>query len=118
MSNYLRRVTETVQDITPQSDVTVVQQQSTTDPGKVVIGFQLSQATWDRAIGAASVFAVFGGAVYIQRWYKRWQKERRLQHKRNEMARAENAVTCQNILLFMVKSETSSLKQIMLSLLQ
>jgi hypothetical protein len=88
MSNYLRRVTETVQDIAPQSDVTVVQQQSTTDPGKVVIGFQLSQATWDRAIGAASVFAVFGGAVYIQRWYKRWQKERRLQHKRNEIARA------------------------------
>ena len=88
MSNYLRRVTETVQDIAPASDVSVVQHQSSTDPGKVIIGFQLSQATWDRAIGAASVFAVVGGAVYIQRWFKRWQKQRRLAQKRDEMARA------------------------------
>ena len=72
MSNYLRRVTETVQDIAPASDLSVVQQQSSTDPGKVIIGFQLSQTTWDRAIGAASGVAVVSGAVYIQRWFKRW----------------------------------------------
>ena len=57
MSNYLRRVTESVQDLPAAAvpDVRVISQQSSSDPDQVVIGFQLSQSTWDRALGAAAV---------------------------------------------------------------
>ena len=75
MSNYLRRVTETVQDI-GAPNVQMVSQQSATNPDKVVIGLQISQSTWDRALGAAGVIGFLGGVVYVQRWFKRWQKQR------------------------------------------
>ena len=88
MSNYLRRVTETVQDI-GAPNVQMVSQQSATNPDKVVIGLQISQSTWDRALGAAGVIGFLGGVVYVQRWFKRWQKQRRLALQRQESLRAK-----------------------------
>lgn len=91
MSNYLRRVTESVQDLPAAAvpDVRVISQQSSSDPDQVVIGFQLSQSTWDRALGAAAVVGFLGGVVYVQRWFKRWQRERRLSAEREEHHRAK-----------------------------
>ena len=62
--------------------ITVVQQQSTTDPGKVVIGFQLSQATWDRAGGVSVLQSL--EVLFTYNVGTNDGKKRRLQHKRNE----------------------------------